>query len=270
MADAYYLFADRSKADYYMNQMARTVRDDGGLSYSFDESGTPGHNWPLNLRYSAASSAAWYYFAREKFNPFELYSWKPLLFYEPFESIDSVQTNGWSFIGNPEVANGKLGNAFYFPPAAGTLHPLDGAINSDEGTIELWFNPNFYLREGDIGVGLLEIGQLGQADSMALFIIPYYGKHIVIMEIRDSSGKLRQSWTKKVIVKEDKWHHVAMTWRGNQKNNYIRVFFNGKGGTTEKGACRFLNLSGPLRIAKVSGYYYQQPVKIDDLRIKAF
>ena len=72
MAAVYYLFGDSERGDYFRNEMARTVRSDGGLPYSFDDSGTGEDNWPLNLRYSAVSSAAWYYFAKEKFNPFEI------------------------------------------------------------------------------------------------------------------------------------------------------------------------------------------------------
>jgi len=193
--------------------------------------------------------------------------WKPLLFHEPFESISSARANGWSFTGSLWEANGKLHKALYFPGESGAVYSLNKLINSDEGTIEFWFNPEFYLRKGDLGVGLLEVGQLGQANSMALFIIPYFGKHIVIMEIRDASGKLRQSWTKKTIVRDGKWHHVALTWQCNQPNDYIRVFFDGRGGSIERGACRYLNISGPLRVAKVSGHYYKGPVKIDDLRI---
>lgn len=196
--------------------------------------------------------------------------WKPLLFHEPFESRASVQANGWSITGSPEETAGKLGNALYFTPLSGAMHPLNSAIDSNAGTIELWFNPSFYLYNGDTGVGLLEIGQLGNPNSMALFIIPYAGKHIVVMEARDASGNMRQSWTSQIIVKEGLWHHVALTWKCNQASNYIRVFFNGSGGTTEKGACRFLNLSGPIRVAKVSGYYGNRPAKIDDLRIYSY
>lgn len=271
IADAYYLFGDTSRADYYLNQIARTMRDDGGLSYSFDESGTPEDNWSLNLRYSSTSSAAWYYFAKKRFNPFEIEdAWKPLLFYQPFESIDSILADGWSLTGNPQIVAGKLGNALHFGPGDRALHPLDGAINSDEGTIEFWFNPQFYLERGDSGVGLLEIGELGWENSMALFIIPYYGNHIVIMEIRNCSGKLRQSWTKKVIVKPNKWHHVAMTWKANRIANYIRVFFDSRPGSRERGACRCLDLTGPIRVAKVSGYYDSENVIIDDLRIYSY
>jgi hypothetical protein len=67
---AYVLFGSVASGDHYAGEMARTVRSDGGLSYSFDQSGSAEDNWPLNLRYSAVSSMVWYYFYDTAFNPF--------------------------------------------------------------------------------------------------------------------------------------------------------------------------------------------------------
>ena len=70
MAYAYSLQGKETDANYYLNEVARVTREDKGLPYSFNNQGLPPYDWPLNLRYSALSSTAWYYFADQKFNPF--------------------------------------------------------------------------------------------------------------------------------------------------------------------------------------------------------
>jgi len=70
MAAAYGLIGDTNSASFYLNELKKTIRTDGGMPYSFNAIGGA-IAWPDNLRYSSASSVFWYYFAKNKVNPFK-------------------------------------------------------------------------------------------------------------------------------------------------------------------------------------------------------
>ena len=197
-------------------------------------------------------------------------AWKPLLLYETFDSAANARANAWSFDGGPTTeVQGKIGNALY--PGVGIpllgLHGTDGFINSNQGTIEFWFKPDY--TSGSFGV--FEAGQIGAPDSIGVFVAKYLGKYpVVVMESRQSDNKLRQSWTKITEVKANEWNHVAIAWKCNQKGDYIKIYFNGKAGSTESGACKKMGLLGKQFQIGGTGYYEKRPMAFDDLRVYSY
>jgi len=185
-----------------------------------------------------------------------------LLLYEPFES---TQPSGWSITGSASSTTGKVQNAVDFARGSRAAYPAN--VNSNAGTIEFWFKPHFYVGSGETGTGLFEIGEIGQPNSIALFILPYKTGNVVAMEMRDASNKLTQSWTRALKVDPEKWHHAVLTWKCNQNSNYMKIIYDGKSGSSNSGACSSLSLPGNLKVAGVSGYYNDGSEAIDDLRV---
>jgi len=181
MADAYLLFGDAGKGTYYLSEMARTVRDDGGLSYSFDESGTPEGNWPLNLRYSSVSSVGWYYFAQMSFNPFVIET-------DVSDHVFGIETyTGWDY-GEANVAD-DLRYEFYFgietdatvnlvevnrPGDYNFVIPND--VNTQSGNVETWH----YVEEGihcwEYEAGFSDVSELDDyGDGNYVITVRYVG-----------------------------------------------------------------------------------------------
>lgn len=68
IADAFAIYGNDAKAQYYLNEINKVASEDGGIPYSFN--GVGGKiDWPDNLRYPSVSSVAWTYFAKNKINP---------------------------------------------------------------------------------------------------------------------------------------------------------------------------------------------------------
>jgi len=195
------------------------------------------------------------------------YAWKPLLLHEPFESIAGAEANGWSFSGTGIETQGKIGNAVLGtgPTPATAKLSTDGFINSDQGTVEFWFKPELTHK-----IGLFEAGAIGSPNSIGVFTMLYGGGNVVVMESRQSDNKLRQSWTKVTKVKKGEWNHVALTWKCNQRDNYVRIYFNGKAGSKEKGACKKMDFSGREFQIGETGYYGKMPMGFDDLRVYSY
>jgi hypothetical protein len=193
-------------------------------------------------------------------------AWKSMNFYESFDTIGGLISDGWSLQGSPQTVAGMQNGATSFGQEDSATHALNGIFNPNIGTIEFSFNLPASVTASP-GIGLLEVGTLGQANSMGLFVIPYYGKNVAIMEVRDSANKLTQSWTKTTTIKPNAWHQIVLTWQCNKTSNYVKIYIDGVVGSTNKNACASFNPTGILGIAKVSSYYDKKPVLLDDLRI---
>jgi len=142
------------------------------------------------------------------------------IFYESFDSLDSVIANGGvsGSRGWMGFVEGIKGNAADFSGSRAVSYKRAGNFNPLQGTIEFWVKfPNAN------GLGLFDIGWLGTRNSWGIF------KNVdhVIMEVKNNRNWFDQAWSPGPIPYDGRWHFVACAWERVDATTYFIVCVDG-------------------------------------------
>jgi hypothetical protein len=142
------------------------------------------------------------------------------IFYESFDSLDSVIANGGvsGSRGWMDFVEGVKGNAADFSGSRAVGYKRVGNFNPLAGTIEFWVKfPNAN------GLGLFDIGSLGTRNSWGIF------KNLdhVIMEVKNDRNRFDQAWSPGPVPFDGRWHFVACAWERIGTTTYFVVCVDG-------------------------------------------
>ncbi len=171
-----------------------------------------------------------------------------LTFHEPFESSESVGTNGGSLYGGTFVT-GVFGNALHLPSSGSLNYPNNGKVSISEGTIVFLFRP-----QATYNCGMLGIGGLSTANSFGTFLAthPTYGSRHIVTEIRDDNMEYYQAWSHGVYPDTNTWMCIATTW---DCDSGFRVYVDGVGGYTESiNVCDTFIMSNWINVGHAGWY----------------
>jgi len=186
-----------------------------------------------------------------------------LLFYEPFEDLDSLILNGGrcGTNGCPNFGDGVIGNSGDFSDSKLVCYPLQDNFNLNNGTIEFWFktptsNTNY--------IGFFDIGTLGHPNSWGIF------KNLdhMIMEVKNNVNIYDQAWGPGPVSADDKWHFIAAVWERQDTTTNFKICLDGVCKTTYDGITSnsFPDLNGEFCIGW-SGWYGYSESSMDEFKI---
>lgn len=196
------------------------------------------------------------------------------VFYEPFESMAAIASNGGVFSGgtyasNSSLVEGRFGNAIDFTCVYATTACLREAyltyprpFSFTQGTIEFWFKfkPGFTGRS----YGFFDLGLLygTHPNSMGVF----FNLDYMIFEIRPSDCSLNQAWSSQKLNSSQDWHHAVAMWRCNSQDDFMQVFLDDRAGAKKKFSCTYLPSYTEMWLG--NNYYYGSSFSLmDEFRI---
>lgn len=201
-----------------------------------------------------------------------VFSAKPArIFFNGLGDLSGITAVGGSIEGTYSFVPGVKANAIRLENQAAVSFPNVGGLKNS-GTIEFWVNPEFdmkKLRRGSSS-GLLEVGNFPYLSTFGVWAYNSEWGPVVVLEVKDSEGKFKQAWSKVTSFKPNKWHHVAIVWKCNQKkseDNYARVYVDGEGGSKQTKLCKSIDLAGNgIRIGTI-GFYPGNTKTMDNLEV---
>jgi parallel beta-helix repeat protein len=146
-----------------------------------------------------------------------------LIFYEPFESVDTIAENSGTYSGSPIFGTGALGNAVKFQNFV-INYPVADNIDKNEGTVSFWVKPIAWNTAGNGGNGFFDWGNLGTTASMAVF--SNSGGH-VYFEITDDAGAQHGPLHKLNALDLGRWNHIAIVFKFNDPSGRIKLYVDG-------------------------------------------
>lgn len=142
------------------------------------------------------------------------------VFYESFESLDSVIANGGASgsRGWMDFVDGVKGNAADFSGSRAVGYQRAGNFDPLQGTIEFWVKfPNAN------GLGLFDVGDLGTPNSWGIF----KNYDHVIMEVKNNRNIFDQAWSPGPVPYDGQWHFIACPWERVGPTTYFAVCVDG-------------------------------------------
>ncbi|MBM4045318.1 MAG: LamG domain-containing protein, partial [Planctomycetes bacterium] len=174
----------------------------------------------------------------------------------------------------PVLVEGKFGKGLKLADGAKLDLPVEGHLNLDEGTIELWFQPDWDAPSGRTEAVPYHYHQLfdsrdGEYDYGFVLYLYDGGK------VGDGKG-LIAAWADKdksdnvsvpVQWKKGEWHHLAFAWK---KPSQLRLYIDGKLVASKDDGKDFPSkLSATIRLGMNSTESPNTPANgvLDELRI---
>ncbi|MDD1751388.1 MAG: PASTA domain-containing protein, partial [Methanothrix sp.] len=161
--------------------------------------------------------------------------------------------------------NGTIyGNLTFVPGVNGSAINMDGTsyvaftgdlFDSPVGSVSLWFKKN----SADEGGGIMEIGQIGQANSIGVF----YNGNNVYFEVRNAVSTYRQAVAPNVLT-QTQFIHIVATWEKREDTYYTKLFINGSFIDWGDVTGAFTHSRRPMKIGTV-GFYGNGEGVIDEL-----
>lgn len=143
------------------------------------------------------------------------------MFYESFDSLDSVLANGGvsGSRGWMDFVSGiNDGMAADFSGKRAVGYERAAHFDPIAGTIEFWVKfPNAN------GLGLFDIGDLGTRNSWGIF----KNADHVIMEVKNRSNGFDQAWSPGPVPYDERWHFIAAAWERIGTTTYFIICVDG-------------------------------------------
>lgn len=182
-----------------------------------------------------------------------------------------INAVGGSIEGAYSFVAGVKANAIRLENDSAVVFPGSGGLRNS-GTIEFWVKPEFDIKKMGKGSssGLFEIGAFPFANSFGVWAFKSQWGPVIILEVKDSEEKFKQAWSKVTSFKPNKWHHIAIVWKCNQKkseDNYARVYVDGEAGDKQKKLCKSIDFSFERMIIGTTGFYRGDTKTIDNIEV---
>ena len=162
------------------------------------------------------------------------------------DDLDGVRAAGaveGTPVGNPALVDGKFGKALKSGPATGYVdYPLEGIVNSDAGTVELWVCPlDWQPKDREFHVFFEAVGE------GAIYLYKYWEnkKDLYMLSCNEVTGPYTISTGSIEDWQPGQWHHLAGTWSRSQGR--VVCYVDGKPGVPSIGHVPE-SLSGAFRI----------------------
>jgi hypothetical protein len=140
-------------------------------------------------------------------------------FYDGLEGAGAVSANGGVLTGSVTFGPGLKGSAAEFH-GNGSIRYAGELFHAQRGSVSFWFKKN----SADIKGGILQIGQLGQLNSMGLF---YNFTDELYFEMRNASN----DWAAISLdgaLSTVGYTHIVATWDNDGTGVLIKLFVNGR------------------------------------------
>ena len=192
-------------------------------------------------------------------------------FFNGLGDLAGINAVGGSIDGAYSFVAGVKANAIRLENQAAVNFPNVGGLKNS-GTIEFWVKPEFDIKKMGRGgsSGLFEVGNFPYLSTFGVWAYNSEWGPVVILEVKDSEGNYKQAWSKVTSFKPNKWHHVAIVWKCNQKksgDNYARVYVDGEAGSKQTKLCKSIDLAGNGIQIGTLGYYQGNTKTMDNLEV---
>lgn len=178
-------------------------------------------------------------------------------FYDGLNELAALLANGGSVNGSANFVAGVNDLALEFNGATSVSYPP--VTSTDQaGSISLWFKPSTGASDG----GLLQVGELGQPNSIGLF---YVNQCDLVFETRNASGGLT-AINAPGVLSTSKWTHIVATWQDINGGRHMWLFVDGYYVTYGYAAGTYDHSAADLRIG-YTGYWEYGQGAIDELRL---
>jgi len=180
-------------------------------------------------------------------------------FYDSLNDAYSVSANGGSVSGSLSFTSGVNGNGASFN--GGTSVRYSSSIfNPESGSVTFWIKKN----SADIKGGIMQIGQLGQKNSIGIF---YNNQNDLYFEVRNDNNAYSTTYSLGALSSSE-FKHITAVWQWRSGAYYTKLFVNGKYVSGQSLAGPFVHNQGFMDIG-VSGageWYGNGEAIIDELR----
>ncbi len=139
-------------------------------------------------------------------------------FHDSLNDQAKMVANGGAISGPVAFGSAVKGNGAYFSGNA-YIRYTNQLFTSQEGSVSLWFRKT----SSDVFGGIMQIGQLGQPNSVALF---YNDQGHLYFEVRDSTGAYLAIDLAGALTQND-YTHIVATWK-QDGGLVMKLFVNGR------------------------------------------
>lgn len=178
------------------------------------------------------------------------------LFHGALESQSQITGDGGTINGSAAFITGVNGNAIEFSGSGFAVFGGD-EFQSDSGSISFWIRKTSPDAQG----GILQIGNLGQPNSLGVF---YINENDIVFEIRGQSGSLA-SFSQPGLFQSGSWNHLTVSWEEKSSGVEMFAFVNGFHSNFAL-LVDELNMSIPQLQIGFVGFYGLGQCAIDELR----
>ena len=177
------------------------------------------------------------------------------LLHESFQGLSSINANGGVQFGPLTFEPAVNSNGVRFGSGHVRYHSPEFQLAS--GSLSFWIRKT----SADESGGVLQIGELGEANSIGVF---YISQSQLVFELRNNTGDVVQANIENTLSQVD-WMHVTLEWRNDGNASSLLVFVNGVFATGSWLAGAFVPSSSDLHVGR-TGYYGNGECLIDELR----
>ncbi len=131
-------------------------------------------------------------------------------------------------------------------------------FNAPRGAISFWFRKNSSDTEG----GILQIGLLGQPNSLGVF---YVGQDTIVFELRNAASDVA-AISESAILSQSDWHHIVVSWNDRGDGMDMWLFLDGHHTTYEFLPGSFVHSAEWMQLG-TTGYYGLAEGGVDELRV---
>ena len=144
-----------------------------------------------------------------------------LVFYESFDSPESILNNSCILCSATSFNSGIRGNSAYFSNSNYLRYPALENIDKNKGTVSLWVKPNNLSVAG----GFFDYGEIGIIGSNLGVFKPSW--NAVYLESRADNSENGLQISGSDVLSPSEWTQVTFVWQTNNQTSFFQLYING-------------------------------------------